>query len=260
MDIKKYIASGILEQYVLGLVSEKDRKEIEQYMLQYPEIKREVDSIEKAMELYAEANKVKASEGLEDKILKEIENTPRELPAEIVSKPVSSWLPILLGVLLLGSAISTWYFYSQNKNAQEELNIERNNLQQLQDNCNDKDENIKQLNDQIEILINTGNKPFPLNTPTEGKPLASVFYNSETKKAYFNTGDLPVSPSNRKYELWALVNGVPTSMGQFDVNVNDTTILEVPFIENASIFAVTLEPLDNDPAPNLDELQVISTG
>ena len=40
MDIKAYIASGILEQYVIGALSEKEMAEVEQMMLQYDEVKK----------------------------------------------------------------------------------------------------------------------------------------------------------------------------------------------------------------------------
>ena len=38
MDIKKYIESGILENYVLGLVSDMEIQEVQQNLLQYPEL------------------------------------------------------------------------------------------------------------------------------------------------------------------------------------------------------------------------------
>ncbi len=53
MDIKKYIKSGILENYVLGLVSDMETEEVEQNLLQYPELKSEVYEIEDALAIYA---------------------------------------------------------------------------------------------------------------------------------------------------------------------------------------------------------------
>ena len=259
MDIKKYISSGILEQYVLGLVSEKDRQEIEQYMLQYPEIKKEVNAIEQAMELYAEGSKMKASEGLEQSILKEIDNTPRELPNlnQASSSSSFSWLSYALAALLVGAMILCWWFYTGNQETQSQLAQQQSSYQELETDCNEKDEAIERLNNDIEVLINTATVFVPMKK--EDNTLASVMYNAETKKAYLNVGSLPAAPADRTYELWALVDGVPISMGQFDIAAAlDTNLIEVPFIENVGAYAVTLEPLDNDPAPNLDELQVIS--
>ena len=46
MDVEKYIASGILELYVAGTLSEKENLEIANYAKEYPEIKKEIEEIE----------------------------------------------------------------------------------------------------------------------------------------------------------------------------------------------------------------------
>ncbi len=257
MDIKKYIASGILELYVLGLVSEAERKEIYQYIVQYPEIRQELESIEKALEVYAEGSKLKAPEGLEQSILKEIENTPRLISDDQISKRSNSWLPYLLGALLLGALILLWFLNSEYDKTQSSLLQQQNVYQQLEEDCNDKDEELEQLNDQIEILINAHNRRIDMNGENA---LASVFYNTDTKKSYLNIGTLSAAPAGKNYELWALVAGQPVSMGVFAINPNsDAVLIEVPFVEHADAFAVTLELPDGNPAPNLDELVVISS-
>ncbi len=50
MDIKEFIASGVLEMYVLGQASESECAEVEQLALVHPEIKSELDAIERALE------------------------------------------------------------------------------------------------------------------------------------------------------------------------------------------------------------------
>ena len=41
MDINKYIASGILELYVAGSLSEKENQEVYEAIQKYPEVKKE---------------------------------------------------------------------------------------------------------------------------------------------------------------------------------------------------------------------------
>ena len=53
MDITAYISSGILETYCLGLVSNTERLEVEEYARLYPEIRTEIDTIHKSLEEYA---------------------------------------------------------------------------------------------------------------------------------------------------------------------------------------------------------------
>jgi mannose-6-phosphate isomerase-like protein (cupin superfamily) len=52
MDIKKFIASGVLEMYVLGQATELECAEVEKVVGQHPEIKAELTAIEIALEQY----------------------------------------------------------------------------------------------------------------------------------------------------------------------------------------------------------------
>ncbi len=49
METKEYIASGILELYVYGLLSEAENIEIAEKAKQYPEIEQEIIAIEKSI-------------------------------------------------------------------------------------------------------------------------------------------------------------------------------------------------------------------
>ena len=58
MNSKDYIASGILELYVAGSLSEKENQEVYEAMQKYPEVLAEVESIENAiLQLTAAAKK-----------------------------------------------------------------------------------------------------------------------------------------------------------------------------------------------------------
>jgi quercetin dioxygenase-like cupin family protein len=53
VNIKEYIASGIMEAYCLGFVTDKEREEVEQHAILYYEIKEELLEISEALEQYA---------------------------------------------------------------------------------------------------------------------------------------------------------------------------------------------------------------
>jgi hypothetical protein len=52
LDIQAYIASGILESYVLGITSAEENVEIEALALQYPQIKAEIEAVRASLSLY----------------------------------------------------------------------------------------------------------------------------------------------------------------------------------------------------------------
>lgn len=72
MNKEKYISSGILELYVLDQLSEKERREVEENMVQYDEIRKEVEAIESALLIYCTFNSRVPPPGMKDEIITEI--------------------------------------------------------------------------------------------------------------------------------------------------------------------------------------------
>jgi mannose-6-phosphate isomerase-like protein (cupin superfamily) len=69
MDIRRFIESGILEEYCLGLLSAEDAAFVIELTLLYPEVKHELEKIELAMERLAAEEEVKPDPALRNKIL-----------------------------------------------------------------------------------------------------------------------------------------------------------------------------------------------
>jgi anti-sigma factor RsiW len=67
-DTKAYIESGILELYVLGDGSPKERAEVEQMVAAHPAVKEELCQIENALEKYALAYAVAPAESYQKKV------------------------------------------------------------------------------------------------------------------------------------------------------------------------------------------------
>ena len=53
MDKERFLKTGLLEQYVLGLTTPEEDLEVERYAESFPEIQSEIDSMRSAMEEYA---------------------------------------------------------------------------------------------------------------------------------------------------------------------------------------------------------------
>lgn len=72
MDLRAYIASGILEMYVLGQTSEKESKEVENYARKYPEIATELNAVQIAFLKYNQINAMPVKNYLMSRILKKV--------------------------------------------------------------------------------------------------------------------------------------------------------------------------------------------
>lgn len=94
MNINDYIASGILEKFVYGRLSEDERREILVLAEQHPEINDEIQSLEESMELVARAFAVTPPASLKASIFAAIEKaeTPPFLHAKSVVSDYSYWL------------------------------------------------------------------------------------------------------------------------------------------------------------------------
>jgi anti-sigma-K factor RskA len=78
-NLKSYLESGILEQYVLGDLSIEERLEVEKNAVKYPEIKAELIEIESALLNYAISNAIKPSESLRNKVLNSLEKAEADV-------------------------------------------------------------------------------------------------------------------------------------------------------------------------------------
>lgn len=77
MDTHQYIASGVLEAYLLGLASEEEQHEVQQMKVIYPEISAALNELEVAIESYCLENAVPPPTGTWELI--EARTTSREI-------------------------------------------------------------------------------------------------------------------------------------------------------------------------------------
>lgn len=87
MDIKKFIESGILEEYCLGLLNEEEQSFVIQMSMLYPEVKQELVAIELSMEKLAEQNAISPDVELKQKILSTLGFSDTEAPLDINNLP-----------------------------------------------------------------------------------------------------------------------------------------------------------------------------
>ncbi|RZL30872.1 MAG: cupin domain-containing protein [Pedobacter sp.] len=102
MNLQPYIASGILELYVLDLLSQDEKIGVERMLKVYPLLKEEVLAIENALENYAHANAIKPSKKLEKEITEIVHNLAIEQDISFEQLPIineysnyHNWLPLI---------------------------------------------------------------------------------------------------------------------------------------------------------------------
>jgi mannose-6-phosphate isomerase-like protein (cupin superfamily) len=87
MDIHEYIASGILEQYVLGTVRAEEALEVERMSAVHAEIRNEIEKISRAFEQFAIANAISPSPDIKPFLIATIDYMERMENGETLSHP-----------------------------------------------------------------------------------------------------------------------------------------------------------------------------
>jgi anti-sigma-K factor RskA len=99
--------------------------------------------------------------------------------------------------------------------------------------------------DDVRILQLGGKEPQPAAR-------AKVFWSARAKRGVLVAGNLQPLPAGKQYELWVFSNGKPVPAGVFDADLQGRALVEspeLPSVDAAQNFAVTVEPTGGVPAP-----------
>jgi anti-sigma-K factor RskA len=242
VNLKEYIASGIIESYVMGIASEAERTEFEQMCAQYPELVAERRKFEESLEAYASEQSMRPPKEVKAKILKAI------ITMENSTKPRSigllRFVAAAAAILLIGMVVLYYQVNQQNK----EL---ANTNKLLSDKINADEGAINKIKREVSIpnttIVNmVGTKRAPQST-------ANVYWDSTNSNVYLMVTNMPQLPSNKQYQLWALIDKTQKSLGVFDAT-DQNIILKMDSTKKAQAFAITIENRGGKPHPTLDSL------
>ncbi|SEW54771.1 anti-sigma factor [Chitinophaga arvensicola] len=152
MDVQRYISSGILESYVFGMLPETEQGEVETAVLQYPDVKAAVSSLQLDKERFVQLYAIAPPAGIKERLMEAIrlENTPegnnllpdelrapaaapangkyhrrekapketpvKQLPVTKTSSNDRLWkyLTAAIVVLLIGSVVMNFFFFQKS--------------------------------------------------------------------------------------------------------------------------------------------------
>ena len=258
MNIQEYIASGILEEYILGQLSADKRAEVEAMAMQHPAVREELKSIEEALAKYGLSHAKPLPVALKQKILHRITSleTKKEI-GKTKSKGNKVTFMWMMALIIALAALIVWLLFGMSKLGREYQRLHQQNDSLVTD-CDSVRTKLNQLEEQLTILQSPGLQlVFLAGTEKSKSSQVVVHYNPVSQQTYLRVDALPAPASNKQYQLWAIVEGAPVSMGVFDIPSDTSTMISVPHIPNAQAFAVTLENAGGVPSPTMEEMYVI---
>jgi len=266
VTVKEIRESGLLEYYVLGLLSEEEMLQVDRHLVDYPELKFDFLEIQKAVQAYAKAQGVVPKRNFEDDILRDIaENGAKDVvnPRSVnnqspkanssaQSKDNSGGMSGKIGFLMLAAfgLLAAWWGWNnsnQYKSAQKELSA-------LQSECDSLGIVQNRQIEQYELLISEGNQSLKI-APTDNYQETDLLFhfNPVQKQNFIQISNMPSIAANQAFQLWSLKDGVdPIPLTVFK-NGNDL-LIPVDFEEGTGTYAITIEDEAGALSPTLTRL------
>ena len=265
MDIEKYLQSGKLEQYVLGLSSSEERKEVEKLAKEFPEIDAYICDLHGCMNTCSESNNIPASKEPEHKskcktfhLKTKASNLVVERRSDTAFNKISyvPWITVIASLLILGLFALTLFLYQSYEAAKNEAALLSTQLHHLKlDNVSLEEDNQKMmqqsavLKDKKTRLISLRGSDIAPNTH------GIVYWNKDLRKAYLSICSLPKTPEGHQCFVWANINGNHQKVGV--LNTNDTELLHsLSFTKECNGFCITFEKDSANASPSIDKMLV----
>jgi len=245
MDKQSFIASGLIEKYILGLTSEEEDRVVERFMESDEGIKAQIfdgqDCLYEKSKVLAKPAPFAAKRNILDQI-EGLEEAEKEYSN--VSPALGNWIQYAAIGLL---AISTAYYWNSNRI----LTTENTALTAQLDEVN---ESYVAIDEEKATL--TSNEFILTHSATERvqSPEASLiaFYNPQAEVLMIKIDQLPPPPEGKHYHMWADVNGKMIHVGSLSNDAVNLTSLS--FVSQAESLNVTIEDLPEVDHPDVSQL------
>ena len=210
----------------------------------YPEGRKTYDELQENLETFAKMYALKTPEGLKARILNRIK-------AQNTGRRKFQRYAVAASIAALLFAGSSYFFWNQNQNLQDENVIVNNRIRTLEE---DMKEQLEDVRNQFIVLNNPQTKKYAVNGNKKAKELKAVAYINPVKKlSYINVRNLPNLPDNQCYQMWAEVNGEMVNLGVIQSVDDKDHLRPLPYAENAVSY-ITIEPQGGNDTPTVKNI------
>ena len=261
MEVKEYTASGILELYVAGVLSEQENQEVFAMVQKHPEIATEVADIEAAiLKLTAATAPVSTTtfQKIKNKISGSNTAEPKVIPLTQKSTNWLSYTGWAAAVLLLGGFVWTMV---QNNDLNTQLKSAEIEKQQLEEQIFKSNSSLAETKKLNTVLRDKNILSVPLGGQTVAPDsYAKVYWDKNDNQVYVDVLGLPNPPDGKVYQVWSLKLDplTPTSIGMLDqFNEDENKVFALANNNESEAFGITLEPEGGSETPTMDQLYTL---
>jgi len=264
MNEEEIIASGILELYVCGSLSNDDIREVEIAIDKFPNLKKEVEIIESSLITLAENVSPPLSSIVWTYILNAISSGTNADSTTGTNEKTFNWAGVTgwaAAILLLGGL---FWVMNQKNTLEEKVEFTTTENTELEDQLQNSQQELLETENVLAVLRSDDYNTviLPGNDAVAPEASAKVFYNKEEGIAYIDAKSLPTPPKGKVYQVWSLILEplTPSSMGLLEgLSAVQTDLYKFEKFPIAEGFGITLEPEGGSETPTLSQLYVLGT-
>lgn len=257
MNIQEYIASGILELYVYGALTEEESAEVTRMVKKHPEVRAEVEEIERALILLSSA----AAPGSTASLMPAVEKKEGPQKKAVVRKQRANWAAYMGWAASLIFLVGLFFVYYQNTELRKSLQALEAENAQIETQIADARDDAEKTRELLNVLRNRDILQITLEGQ-ESAPnaYATAYWDRENNITLIDAKELPPPPKGMVYQVWSLKMQplTPTSLGILDAyEEDDNKIFKLENTNASEGFGITLEPEGGSDTPTLERLYAL---
>jgi anti-sigma-K factor RskA len=250
VNVKEYISSGIVESYVMGLVTDAERQEFESLCAQYPEIAAARNAFEMALEEQLLSDAKQPPQQLKQRVEERLSNTVSEISTDELEEErppvrhIGAWRWLAAASLILMAGAIYWAVTTNNKYQQA---IAKNDeLQKKLDQSGAEMNEYAEMKKDMEIIKNPEVMSAAMRGTSDQNVYAKIYWDTVTRDVYLMINNMPEPASDKQYQLWAIFNGQPVNLGSMEIT-KKRLLYAMKNVQNAQAFAISVEPKGSNP-------------
>jgi anti-sigma-K factor RskA len=269
VEANDIISSGLLELHATGLTSQEETLQVEQWIKKYPEVAAEYAAIQIGLESYAKANAVTPTPSVKEKIFSQINSgkkskvVPFNKNGSVKTYSVAPFWKYAAAasiILFIGSAVLNISLYKKIDETANNLQQTQQSLASLQQSNEEMKGSNAAMKQDMTVVQSKYSEPVVLNgIGVAPEAAAKIFWMKNTGDVYIDPSNLPDVPSDKQFQLWAIVDGKPVDAGMI-VTASDGQKFRIQKMKSfgkVDAFAITIEKKGGSPAPTMDQMVVM---
>lgn len=259
MNKENFLASGLLEQYALGITSPEENILVERYLEQFPQVREEYTAMRKALDQYAQQYAKQPPQVLRQRVLDSVDEESDRISD--ANEPIpgrsagdlrqAGWSKYISYAVVVALAVGLFLVTKKADTLEQDLN----EAEVLLSACKSDVEHLRSTQSIYAFLISGHTRQVAIKgTPLSPETRLIAYWNDESGKALLNPVHLPEPPAGKQYQIWADVEGKMISLGLIAKEPSKDQLADLSFIPHAESLNITLEPEGGSEEPTVSML------